>query len=346
MLDDLKYIHEKDAQDALGVAEKQWQQLQHDFSGVELSGLNYDKVQNIIVAGMGGSALAATLLSGWPKLNKPFEVVRQYTLPASAGAETLFIASSYSGNTEETLEALHQAESRKCQIVVIAAGGALEARAAEKEYPYFKIPGGLQPRMAVFYNFAALVQLLEPSGFIGTKKIHELRETADWLGEETKAFLPTVPSSDNKAKQIALECMGKSPVIYAGPELFPAAYKWKINFNENSKNVAWCGQYPEFNHNEFLGWTSHPTHKPYAVIDLRSSLEHKRVQKRFEVTERLLSGKRPAPEIIEVQGETPLKQLLWAVCLGDFVSLYLALLNGLNPTPVDLIEKFKKALDE
>ena len=95
-----------------------------------------------------------------------------------------------------------------------------------------------------------------------------------------------------------------------------------------------------------LGWTSHPVDKPYAVVELRSNFEHPRVQKRFEVAEKLLSGRRPAAHVIEAQGSSLLEQLLWTIALGDFVSLYVAILNGLNPTPVDLIEKFKKSLDE
>jgi glucose/mannose-6-phosphate isomerase len=140
--------------------------------------------------------------------------------------------------------------------------------------------------------------------------------------------------------------MGKSVVIYAGPNLSPAAYKWKIGCNENAKQVAWCNTLPEFNHNEFIGWSGNATDKPYAVVDLRSNLEHLRVQKRFEVTERLLSGMRPAPHVVEVQGDTILEQLLWAIAYGDFVTLYLALLNGVDPAPVDLVEKFKKALND
>lgn len=346
MLDDLKYIHEKDAQDALGIAEKQWQQLQHDFKVEPEATSEIAGALNIIVAGMGGSALAASLIKTWPSVALPFEIVRDYTLPQYAGSKTLFIASSYSGNTEETLAALQDAENRGCQIAVIASGGALKDAAIKKEYPFYQIPSGMQPRMAVFYNLAALVQLLEAAGFIPQGSVKEMKQTAGWLKDQTAAWLPTVKTHENQAKQLALELMGKSPVIYGGPLLFPAAYKWKINFNENAKNVAWCNQLPEFNHNEFLGWSSHPTQKPYGVIDLRSSLEHERVQKRFEVTERLLSGMRPAPEVVEAEGDTLLKQLLWTVILGDFVSLYLALLNGLNPTPVDLIEKLKKALNE
>lgn len=344
MLDDLKYIHEKDAQDALGSAEKQWQQLDHDF-GVEWpGGKEADKVRNIIVAGMGGSALAASLIKSWPGIGLPFEVVRDYALPRYADSHTLVIASSYSGNTEETQACLKDAEKRGCQIAVIAAGGALRDAAKEKNYPFYKVPSGFQPRMAVFYNFAALIHLLESISCIKKGSADELKETANWLKEQTVSWLPTERVQDNQAKQLALELMGKSPVIYGGPLLFPAAYKWKINFNENAKNVAWCGALPEFNHNEFLGWSSHPVEKPYGVIDLRSSLEHPKVQKRFEVSERLLSGLRPAPHVVEAQGDTILQHLLWTITLGDFVSLYLALLNGLNPTPVDLIEKLKKEL--
>lgn len=343
MLDDLKVIHERDAQDALGVAEKQWQQLRYDYK-VELK-LN-DAVQNVVLAGMGGSALAATMFTSWPGLSVPFEVVRGYDIPAYVSPKTLFIASSYSGNTEEALSALSQAEDAGCQIVVIAAGGALADIAQEKGYSLYKIPSGYQPRMAVFYNFAALVQLLASAQLIDAASREELHDAADWLSKEQASFLPTVATSENSAKKLALECIGKSPVMYAGPKLFPAAYKWKINFNENAKNVAWCGQLPEFNHNEFLGWSSHPVDKPYAVIDLRSSFDHEQVKRRFEISERLLSGKRPHTHVVEAQGNTPLKQLLWIICLGDFVSLYTALLNGLNPTPVDLIEKLKKSLSE
>ena len=138
--------------------------------------------------------------------------------------------------------------------------------------------------------------------------------------------------------------LGKSTVIYAGPKLAPAAYKWKISFNENAKAIAWWNVYPEFNHNEFLGWTKQPEHKPYTVIDLRSSLEHPQVQKRFEVSSRLLSGVRPEPIVVTAVGETLLDQLLSVIALGDFVSLYQGILAGINPTPVELIEKLKTEL--
>ncbi|CAN5650445.1 bifunctional phosphoglucose/phosphomannose isomerase [soil metagenome] len=344
VLDDLKMIHSRDAQDALGVAQKQYLQLQHDFEEVDTSSLNFSSVDNIVVAGMGGSALAASLFLSWPGVSKPLEVWRSYGLPNYAGAKTLFVASSYSGNTEESLDALHEAQFRGCQIVVMAAGGTLESIATENNYPFFNIPVGLQPRMAVCYNFAALVQLFDGSGVIFEGAQRELRDTAEWLGEQGKAFLPDVQTSENPAKQLALELIGSSIVVYAGPKLFPAAYKWKINFNENAKTISWCNQLPEFNHNEFLGWTSHPVDKPYKVVDLRGSIEHPQVQRRFDISAKLLSGKRPAPEVVQAEGDSHLKQLLWTVQFGDFVSLYVALLNGLDPTPVAIIEKLKAEL--
>lgn len=346
VLDDLKMIHQLDSKDALGTAGKQWAQLKHPYEAGENWKLENGEYKNIILAGMGGSALAAGIFISWPGAKLPFEVVKNYDLPDYADKYTLFIASSYSGNTEEALSALKQAEEKGCRIVVVAAGGEMKKIAEDKGYPFFQIPGGMQPRMAVFYNFAALVNLFTICGLIGKEKVSELHKAADWLGDQAVELLPDVPASKNTAKQIAQELMGNSVVIYSGPKLFPAAYKWKININENAKNIAWCNQYPEFNHNEFLGWTSHPVDKPYKIIELKSSLEHERVQKRFAISEKLLSGKRPHPESINVRGNSELEQLLWTIQLGDFTSLYLALLNGLNPTPVELIEKLKSELKD
>src|SRR4029079_5463739 len=113
--------------------------------------------------------------------------------------------------------------------------------------------------------------------------------------------------------------------IYAGPKLFPAAYKWKISFNENAKNVAWCKQFPEFNHNEFIGWSSHPVDKTYSVIELRSQYEDDKIIKRYELSDKLLSGRWPHPISIEIpRGGSVIEDLAWAIALGDFVSIYLA----------------------
>lgn len=343
MLDDLKLIHEQDAQDALGIAEKQWQQLQYQYE-VNLMPPKL-AIQNVVFGGMGGSALGALISQSWPSFNKPFEISRNYEIPNYVDSGTVFFASSYSGNTEETISALEIAESKKAGIIVITSGGKLAEIARAKGYPLMILPSGLQPRHAVLYSLKALLSVTDAIG-LSSGAANELASKAEFLNNAIKSWIPTIPTDNNLAKQIALDVIGKSIVVYSGPKLWPAAYKWKISFNENAKHVAWANQYPEFNHNEFIGWTKQPVDKPYAVIDLRSSLEHPRVQKRFEVTEQLLSGVRPHPIVVETVGNDLLEQLIWTIALGDFVSIYTALLNGINPTPVDLIEKFKKALDE
>ncbi len=341
MLDDLKYIHSKDADDALGIAANQWQQLKSEYN---LSDLNYD-IENVVFAGMGGSALAALLSTTWPGCKLPFQIWRKYELPAYVNEKTLLIISSYSGNTEETISALDAGAKAGAQIVVVAGGGKLIEIAKDKNYPYALLPKASQPRFGALNGLKALVTIFERAGIIESGSIDKLASSAEFLKNEIATWLPDVVESKNPAKQLALNVAGSSPVIYGGPLTFPAAYKWKISFNENAKNVAWCNEIPEFSHNEFLGWTSHPVDKPYSVIDLRSSLEHERVQKRFTVTEKLLSGKRPHPYVVEAKGSDELEQMLYLVVFGDFVSLYVALINGLNPTPVDLIEKMKNSLD-
>jgi len=345
MLDDLKWIHEKDPEDSLGIAHRQCAQLTHDFN---LPQTDLGPALNVVFAGMGGSALPALYPVTWPGVSRPYEIVRGYDIPLYVGADTLFIACSYSGNTEETLSALKQAEARGAHIAIISAGGKLAEAAKEKGYLFAEVPRAEQPRYAVFAMFRALLDMLDMAGALvetGGNYKEELASAADYVTKAIDAWLPEVPTAQNPAKQLAQEIMGKSLVVYGGPKMFPAVYKWKIGANENAKQVAWCDQIPEFNHNEFIGWSSHPIDKPYAVVDLRSSLEHPRVQKRFEVTERLLSGVRPAPHVVTVQGGNILEQLLWALAYGDFVTLYLAFLNGVDPAPVDLVEKFKKELD-
>jgi glucose/mannose-6-phosphate isomerase len=345
MLDDLKLIHERDAQDTLGIAAQQGEQLLHAF---ELQGsVAFHEVENIVYAAMGGSALAASLVHTWPKVTIPFEVVRDYDLPAYVGPKTLVIAASYSGNTEETLSAIAQAKEKGAQIAVITGGGKLQELAQAEDYLLALLPKAEQPRYAVFYNFRALLDILDAAGVVHEAELlPQLEAAATLVDDAVAAWAPDVPTASNPAKQLALELIGKSVVIYGGAKLLPAAYKWKISFNENAKHVAWVNQIPEFNHNEFIGWSKQPTDKPYAVIDLRSNLEHERTQKRFEVTARLLSGLRPEPFVVEAQGQNILEQVLWTIAYGDFVSLYLGLLNGLNPAPVELVEKFKVALSE
>lgn len=343
ILDDANVIRQRDPQGALGFAAGQPEQLKHDF-GIA-SKKPFDRpIYNIVFAGMGGSSLVAEFARTWPTLSEPFEVVKGYNLPDYVDHDTLVIVASASGNTEETLEALTHAEEKGAQIAVIAHGGKLAERAKAANYPLAQLPQVPQPRYGVFFDYRALVEILVAAGVAKPESIAELEALVEPLEQAVRNWLPSVPDEQNDAKQIADQMVGKTPIIYGGPLTYPAAYKWKIDINENAKNTAWCNALPEFNHNEFIGWSSHPVEKPFAVVDLISSFEHPRILKRFELIDRMLSGMRPKAINVHLEGDSVVEQLLYAVLLGDFATLYLALLNGVNPVPVDLVEKFKKEL--
>lgn len=345
MLDDVKVYEQKDPSGALNIAVAQWEQTSYDAT-VQHPEHDNREITRVVVTGMGGSALAALLAKSWlqEEITLELEVVRTYTLPKYVDEHTLVICSSYSGNTEETLSALADAESRGAQLAILASGGQLATIADERAITSVMLPSGVQPRMAMLYNLRGLMKLLVHFGIVEQKWYDQISEYGDWLREESASWVAQVTTDKNIAKQLALFTVGKTPVFYAGHLMAPIAYKWKISWNENAKNVAFWNEYPEFNHNEFMGWASHPVEKPYAVIDLISDHEHERILKRFELSDKLLSGRRPKAHIVRLQGETALAQMLWGCILADFVSIYVAVLNGVDPTPVDLIEKFKKEL--
>lgn len=347
MLDDLKIIHQRDPSDALGVAEKQAAQYEHNF------GFNWTPdvpVKEVMVAGMGGSGLAARAYRTIPGLHVPFEIIQDYELPDWTSAHTLLVCSSYSGNTEEVVSVLQSALDSKRpyerpMIVVVASGGTLLKIAQANGLPCITLPKDYQPRYTFGFQYRALAEIFQASG-LHDNFLPILEQAAADLPAQIAHYVPTVATTHNQAKQIALECMGKSVVVYASTVFEPAAYKWKISFNENAKHIAWCGTYPEFNHNEFLGWSEQPEYKPYMLINLSSDLDHPRIGKRYEVSERLLSGRKPAAYAVTATGETRLAQMLQLIALGDYVSMYLAILANIDPTPVDLVEKLKVKMME
>lgn len=345
MLDDVNVLAQRDPGGALKIASLQYEQAKFK---VDICNLDNDQrhISSVVVAGMGGSALAALLVKSWlkPDMAIPIEIVRTYDLPEYVGQNTLVISSSYSGNTEETITCFHQAQEKGAQLAIIAASGHLIDSAKENNIAYAQLQSGLQPRMAVIYNLCALIQILVSFGVVSESKLVEIDSLAEWLGSETAKWASDVPTVDNYAKQLAHQAVGKTAIFYGGTLTAPVAYKWKISWNENAKNVAFWNELPEFNHNEFLGWTSHPVEKPFAIFDIVSHLEHPQILKRFEVSDRLLSGMRPKSTVINLAGETAIKQLLWGSILADYVSIYLAVLNGVDPTPVVLIEKLKHEL--
>lgn len=343
MLDDENVVRQLDRSDALSLAVDTPQQLRHSFQVEKITPTQ--SITNVVYTGMGGSALQAELAVIFPLLTVPFVIAKNYNLPSFVDEHTLVIAGSYSGNTEETLSALGEARQKGATIAILTGGGKLLDEAKQHNDVYVEIPKAVQPRMAVFYAYRALIELFVAYGLAEERVIEDLENASGHLQHSVEQWQMSMPLEQNPAKQLALQLVGKTPIIYAGPKMAPAAYKWKISFNESSKNTAWHNVLPEFNHNEFLGWTSHPVEKPFAVLDLVSSFEHPRTLKRFEVTDRILSGMRPKAHRIEAQGKTELEHLLYLVLFGDFVSLYLGILNGVDPSPVTLIEKFKKELE-
>jgi len=341
VLDDLRKIHERDTQDLLGAIARQNEQPTREL---ELKGGRLHAARNVVYGAMGGSALPGLFVPALASIRVPMEVVRDYDLPAYVGDDTLFIAASFSGNTEETLAALKQAEARGAQIAVITNGGQLRRIAEGKGYMLAVLPGFF-PRFSLWQSVRALLQILETAGMLGDDFRPQLEAVTRQLSTAAQLWCPEAAARDNQAKQTALELMGKSVAVYSGPKLYPAAYKWKLSCNESAKQVAWTGQYPESNHNDFTGWSKQPVEKPYAVVELRSSLEHPRIQKRFTESERLLSGMRPAPIVVTTEGRTLPEQLAWSALLGDYVGVYLALLNGLDPAPLPLVDKLKQAMN-
>ena len=345
ILDNINVLTQRDPEGALGIVASQFKQTDFD---AEIINAEHDarKITSLVVTGMGGSALAALVIKVLlqSKLKIPFDIIRGYDLPAYVNENTFVIASSYSGNTEETLSALQQAQAKQSQIAIIASGGTLIDTAVSNDIAYVKLPSGVQPRMAMLYNLRGVLTLLENFGVIDGELNQEVKSLSGWLESEIENWLPSVPTSENYAKQLAHEAVGKTPVFYGGAVTAPLAYKWKISWNETAKNVAFWNEYSEFNHNEFMGWASHPVEKPFVVFDILSSFERPRILQRFELTDKLLSGKRPAAKPIHLKGDTLLAQLLWGTILADFASTYTAVLNGVDPTPVVLIEKLKQEL--
>lgn len=348
MLDDKNVLVQRDSERTLEATAHQFEQarlpvavLSPEHDGREIT--------KIVVAGMGGSALAASLAKTWLDswLSVPVEIVRAYSLPSYVDYNTLVIVSSCSGNTEETLACLDDAEKRFAQLAVIAGGGELMKHAEANNIARVLLPRlGIQPRMQTISQLRALTALLAHFGLVSYDRFGEIADTADWLEEESATWASTVTTDRNYAKQLALQAVGKTPVFYGGPLMKSAAYKWKISWNENAKNVAFWNEYPEFNHNEFLGWTSHPIEKPFAIFDIVSNLEHPQVLRRFSVSDRLLSGKRPKATTVQVQGRSILEQLLWANILADFASIYVGILNNVDPGPVDFANKLKEELSK
>lgn len=346
-LDNLEQISKADSEGALKVIGDAASQLTFDAAINQPAAGKHD-ISNIVLSGMGGSCLAGLIAANWldrdHDLAVPFLVSRDYQLPTFVDKHTLAIIVSVSGNTEETLSSLKDAIQKKAQVVVITTGGKLLEAAQTNNLPYVQIKKISQPRYGIEMHLRAIANILHEYGLVSEAPYEELHRAARPLDDFVASLAANIPTDRNQAKQLALACAGKTPLVYSSRQFSPLAYKWKTSFNENAKNTIWVNEFPEFNHNEFIGWTSHPIEKPFEVINLRSNLDTARINQRFDLSERLLSGHRPAARNIILSGSNYIEQVLLGAALGDFASIYLGLLNGVDPTPVGLVEKFKKEL--
>jgi glucose/mannose-6-phosphate isomerase len=332
----------------LNLIDSQPAQLRENYADGLIDDITADMGQGlngVVFAGMGGSALAGNMLKNWlyERLLVPLEVSRGYQLPGHIGKNTLVVCSSYSGNTEETLSAYWYAQKMNCRIAVITSGGKLLKEAQRQQRIALELPKGLPPRLAVLAGLKALACLLADLGLVEAVDVRrELLDASNFLDIQ-KAALNADALENNRARDLAKQLQTKMPLIYGGPGLGAAAYYWKISINENAKQMAFYNTFPELDHNEFQGW-QFPHEKNIQPLVLRSSFDGEKMYHRMQLTEQLLARFDYKPINVGAVGKTPLEQLLYTLMLGDYVSAYLAELNGVDPLEVSLIEQLKSKL--
>jgi len=304
------------------------------------------RAKNVVVLGMGGSAIAGDILRSLAAFSgeKPVSVVRGYDVPAFVGRDTLAVACSHSGNTEETVSALEAALGRGAQATVITTGGRLAGIAAERQLPAFVYHYEGQPRCALGHQLMALLALGERVGLL-SRQDSAVKEMLSIIHAQRDELSFAVPSAKNAAKQLASRLQGRVPVIVGGAGLAVAAHRWKTQLNENSKSWAFWDELPEMDHNSVVGFGL-----PQALVSQLTALFllpraiGRREVVRYEATAAELARAGVAHERIDIAGESQLARVLSVVYLGDFTSYYLALLNGIDPTPVEPIARVKARL--
>lgn len=307
---------------------------------------NYSQIDKVIILGMGGSAIGGDLVSSLAatEAKLPIIVHRDYNLPAFVDVRTLVIASSYSGMTEETLSAFEQALSTKAKGLAITTGGKLKTMAEERGIPVFCFDYKAQPRAALPFSFLPILCFMQKLSLL-TDKSSEVAEMVQMLKRLSRDINEKVTQAGNPAKQLATRLYGRLAVIYGAGILSEVAHRWKTQLNENSKAWAFYEVFPELNHNAVVGYQFPPQlADKIAVVLLQSNLLPSRIQLRYQVTCQLLERAKIDYHLVDAEGTSPLSQMMSLVLFGDYVSYYLAILNKIDPTPVEAIAYLKGQL--
>ncbi len=304
--------------------------------------------KSLIIAGMGGSAMAGDLVRGLfsEALPVPLAVVRDYNLPGWAGRDTAVICCSYSGNTEETLSAFGHSLKVRARVLVISSDGALSEEASKRGIARLPVPPGIPPRASLGYSLFGLFALVCGWGLASDVE-EDVEESLAHLEEAGSRWGVGVPEEQNEAKGLARDLARALPVLYApeGP-LAAVGFRWKTQLNENSKMAAYNCVFPELDHNEIVGWAKPFNVEKPAAVFLRGQGESERMKLRIEVTRTLLE--KAGVPVLEAwsEAERNMAGMVGLTLLGDYVSVYAAFLRGFDPTPVEVIGALKKALSE
>lgn len=347
-LDDQEVYKQYDPEDMLArIKELSWQcQQAWQAAGDFALPADYSHVDKVVVLGMGGSAIGGDLVRSLAALEAelPVFVQRDYDLPAFVDAGTLIIASSYSGNTEETLSAFEQALNTDAKKLVITTGGRLKDIAEGRNIPVFTIAYEAQPRAALGFGLLPILCFLQKLGFLSDKSA-DVAEMVQVLQKLSRKIGEEAPLSDNPAKQLAYRLCGRLPVVYGAGILAEVARRWKTQINENSKAWAFFEVFPELNHNATVGFLlPQELASKIEVLMLRSPSLHKRVQLRYRVTCELLDQAKVEHEFVDSDGDSPLSQMMSLIMFGDYASYYLAILYRIDPSPVKVIDYLKQQL--
>jgi glucose/mannose-6-phosphate isomerase len=347
-LDDLNTLKKLDSQDMLGCIAGMPRQCREAWVAAETFRVpgDYAQVHSVVVLGMGGSAIGGDLVRTVAQGECPVPILvhRDYDVPALVGPDTLVLASSYSGNTEETLSAFDQAQQRGAKLMAMTTGGALAKRAKELDIPLFQFSFRAQPRGALGYSFVPLLSIFHRLGFIADPcgRVEEAVQVMEAMQTEIGA---DVPAARNPAKQLAQRLFGRLPVVYGSGILSEVARRFKGQLNENAKNWGFFEVMPELNHNAVSGYECPPElNDNIVVVMLRSAFDHPRNQVRFRVTQEILRRRGVSTKVVSARGQSAIAQMLSVVHFGDFVSFYLSVLNQVDPSPVDAVTFLKGEL--